>query len=250
MITKDYYTFLEEEKLKKHLYQFDNELTAFQYMFPHDVAKENIRKGDRVLDWGCGNGHYSCYLSYLGVETVGYSFDGLPKCMENRNNFTYKKCDESEPTDINFPDGQFDVVFSIGVLEHVHETGGDQLKSLKEIGRILKKQGKFYCFHLPNRYSWVETLITFIYKFATVNGSKPHSKKFTRKDIEILSKESGFKMLEYGRYNFLPRNVTKRIFPSAVHSMKFRLIFEKLDMILGRCFPIFCNQTYFCVVKI
>ncbi|MBQ4132690.1 MAG: methyltransferase domain-containing protein [Desulfovibrionaceae bacterium] len=47
-------------------------------------------------------------------------------------------------------------MFSIGVFEHVHETGGDQLASLKEISRVLKPEGFFLCFHLPNKYSWVE----------------------------------------------------------------------------------------------
>jgi len=83
---------------------------------------------------------------------------------------------------------------------------------LKEIGRILKRQGKFFCFHLPNKYSWVEAIITLIYKFTTIPGSAPHSKKFTRKDIEKLLERSGYKLLEYRRYNFLPRNFTKKLF--------------------------------------
>lgn len=250
MITHNYYNYLKTKNLLEYLYQFDNELTAFQYILPHEITDRNIKKGDRVLDWGCGNGHFSCYLNYLGIETVGYSFDGFPKCMENSKNFRYKKGEKSEPVEIKFPDKQFDAVFSIGVLEHVHETGGDQLSSMKEIRRVLKQQGKFFCFHLPNKYSWVEVLITFIYKFTTVHGSAPHSKKFTRKNVEKLVSVSGFKLFEYRRYNFLPRNFTKKLFPNAVHSKIFCFVFGKLDYILGKCFPFFCNQTYFCAERI
>lgn len=250
MITKKYYDYLESKMLLEHLYQFDNKLTAFQYIFPYEKTSCHVSKGDFVLDWGCGNGHFSCFLDYLGVETVGYSFDGFPKCLENKANFTYKIGNESEPVKIDFPDNNFNVIFSIGVLEHVHETGGDQLKSLKEIARILKKQGRFYCFHLPNKYSWVETLISIIYKFIKIHGSAPHSKKFTRKDIESLVKASGFKLVEYHRYNFLPRNLTKRLLPKAVHSKCFCILFERLDLILSKCLPFICNQTYFCAEKI
>lgn len=250
MITKSYYDYLQENQLLQHLYQFDNRLTANQYVFPHQKTEGFLSKNDRVLDWGCGNGHFSCFLNYLGIETAGFSFEGFPKCMENKSGYSYQQAGQAEPVKIDFPEQNFDAVFSIGVLEHVHETGGDQVKSLKEIHRILKDDGRFYCFHLPNKYSWVEAMVNLVYKFTRIKGSQPHSKKFSKRDVKQLCAASGLKLIEYQRYNFLPRNLTKRLLPGAVHSRLFCSIFEKTDWLLSRCLPLFCNQSYFYAEKV
>lgn len=250
MITEKFYEFLHSNNLHHNFYQFDNKVMAFQYVVPHEKTIQNRDEMDKVLDWGCAAGHFSSFLDYLGFSVTGYSFDGFPEGLKNSSNFSYKPAPKNEPIKIDFPDDNFDAVFSIGVLEHVHETGGDQLKSLKEIRRILRKNGKFYCFHLPNKYSWVEAFISVIYKITAIRDSAPHSRKFSRREVEELVKRSGLKLLEYRRYNFLPRNQIKRIFPNAVHSKYFIIIFEKLDSILSKFFPLICNQSYFCAEKI
>jgi len=250
MNTIKYYEYLKDKNLVNYFYQFDNKITAFQYVFPHKKIGDSVRKGDKVLDWGCGQGHFSCYLDYMGCETFGYSFDGFPEGLKGRKNFSYKAGNETSPVKIPYGNEKFDSVVSIGVLEHVHETGGDQLKSLEEIKRVLKKGGCFYCFHLPNKFSWVEAMVSFIYKFKKIYGSAPHSKKFSKNDVKKMVECSGFKLIEYQRYNFLPRNLTKRIFPRAVHNKAFQFVFEKIDFILSKIFPFICNQSYFCAEKI
>lgn len=250
MNTKNYYEYLKRENLLGFFYQFDNKISAFQYAFPHEKANSSVSKDVKVLDWGCGQGHFSCFLDYIGCKTSGYSFDGFPEALKGKKNFSYEVGNKASPIEIPFQDKTFDAVFSIGVLEHVHETGGDQLKSLNQIERILKKEGRFYCFHLPNKYSWVEAMISVIYKFTKVHGSAPHSKKFCKNDVEKLIKPSDFKLIEYHSYNFLPRNFTKKLFPKGVHSKLFQFIFEKSDYILSKCLPFICNQSYFCAEKI
>ncbi|MBT7901925.1 MAG: class I SAM-dependent methyltransferase [Candidatus Marinimicrobia bacterium] len=250
MNTKKYYEYLKDKNLVSNFYQFDNKITAFQYIFPHQKTSISVRKGDNVLDWGCGQGHFSCYLDYIGCKTYGYSFDGFPEGLKNRKEFVYEAGNEKDPVKIPFKNKKFDSVFSIGVLEHVHETGGDQIDSLKEINRILKSGSRFYCFHLPNKFSWVEAIISIIYKFGKVHGSAPHSKKFSKNDVKKLLENSGFELIEYHRYNFLPRNLTKRVFPNLVHKNYFQIVFEKTDFIFSKIFPFICNQTYFCAQKI
>ena len=188
MNTIKYYEYLKDKNIVDSFYQFDNKITAFQYIFPHQKANSSVRKGDYVLDWGCGQGHFSCYLDYIGCKTFGYSFDGFPEGLKGIKNFIYELGSEANPVEIPFKSDKFDSVFSVGVLEHVHETGGDQIQSLEEIKRILKKEGCFYCFHLPNKYSWVEAMISFIYKFTKIHGSAPHSKKFSKNDVKNMLK--------------------------------------------------------------
>ncbi|NJN21612.1 MAG: class I SAM-dependent methyltransferase [Leptolyngbya sp. RL_3_1] len=218
--------------MRELLYQFENEFTALQYAFPHEVTAQTLNKGDVALDWGCGNGHFSCYLNYLGMETVGYSFDGFPECMTGKEHYAYKMSDEKEPITIDFPDNQFDAVFSIGVLEHVHEMGGSQVASMAQIRRILKQGGKFYCFHLPNKYSLSEALIALIYQFKPVQFTVPHSKKFTQKAVESLAAEAGLKVVAYQRYNLLPRNLTRRLLPWVATSNWLCLALDRLDVFL------------------
>jgi SAM-dependent methyltransferase len=250
MLTDEYYDHLEREELIRYFYQFDNRLTAHQYDFVHEKAKLFLRENDLVLDWGCGNGHFSHFLCHLGMETVGFSFDGFPEALRENKSFTYKQGTQSEPVRIDFPDEMFVTVFSLGVLEHVHETGGDQRASLDEIRRILRPKGRFVCFHLPNKFSWVEGLITTISRFRAIDGSAPHSRKFAKKDVEQLLASAGFRLVEYQRYNFLPRNLTKKVFPRAVHAQAFRMPFEKTDQLFSQLLPLFCNQSYFCAEKI
>ena len=240
---------LDVENERRFFYQFDNDFTGMQYSLPHDTTQEAIKPGMATLDWGCGNGHFSRYLNWLGAYTASFSFEAIPECMIGKEH-EHRTADLSEPIKIVFPNAEFDAVFSIGVLEHVHEIGGSQIDSLKEIARILKPEGIFYCFHLPNKYSFTEFLVSIASQFTTIKGSAPHSKKFTRQDVEGLARDSGLEILDFQRYNFLPRNLTKRLFPWAVKSRNICLILHKFDVLISKFFPVFCNQIYFSAKKI
>jgi SAM-dependent methyltransferase len=108
-----------------------------------------------------------------------------------------------------FPDARFDAVFSVGVLEHVFQIGGDERASMAEIRRILKPGGRFLCFHFPNRRGWIEPV-------AKATGQAPtlHLRKYGREDVEALTAD-GWRLLESGRYNMLPRNQLCRL-PRAI----------------------------------
>jgi len=77
----------------------------------------------------------------------------------------------------------------VGVLEHVRETGGSEVGSLREILRILKLDGVFVCYHLPNQFSLIEFI-------ASLLSNKYHKYRYTRQSIETLCQQSGFELLE------------------------------------------------------
>ena len=142
--TATFFKFLKQRELLGHFAQFGNLIKGLQYRVPHNAALSFLGPGQEVLDWSCGNGHFSLFLTMHQVNTTGFSFgQGCPAALRHNELFHYVAGDTAEPVHIPFDDNKFDLVFSIGVLEHVHETGGDQAASLAEIHRILKPGGHF-----------------------------------------------------------------------------------------------------------
>lgn len=96
----------------------------------------------RVLEIGSGFGQFSLQLLKFeaSVITTDISEDSL--FIQRQNFSSYKnlqtiKCDmESLP----FEDSYFDLVTSAGALSY-----GDNNKVMKEIHRVLRKEGKFIC---------------------------------------------------------------------------------------------------------
>jgi len=202
---------LERPDVSKAFYHFTGLTGLCQYERLFESVKSISNKDLSVLDWGCGNGWFTYYLWHQGFANVvsyGYGWDAIDAGRKHLPALQYVNGEEaqlSNPSDIPFSDQSFDLVFSVGVLEHVHETGGDQLHSMREINRILRPGGKFFCYHLPNRYTWIE----FIKGLFAADKSKfyLHTKKFTAKDIRNLASESGFTVQRVRRYNLLPYNI-------------------------------------------
>ncbi|MCX6707671.1 MAG: class I SAM-dependent methyltransferase [Candidatus Woesearchaeota archaeon] len=92
-------------------------------------------KGKKVLDVGCGYGNIFRLMKQRGAEP--YGLDICPECIDNlkKLGFSGKVGDCRE---IPYKSNTFDVVYSIGVVEHFDET--DQ--SIAEHIRVCKPGGK------------------------------------------------------------------------------------------------------------
>src|SRR5882762_10140856 len=109
---------------------FGNRLSSDQYRIAYENTLSNLSEGANVMDWGCGNGHFSYFLARTGFRVTGYSFLGYPLPMKaSAERFEFVQGSESDPRRLPFHDGEFDAVVSMGVLEHVRETGGDERAS-------------------------------------------------------------------------------------------------------------------------
>lgn len=249
-MNKNFEQFLLNDKASKGLTQFSNKIRAYQYKKPFTVTSKFLSPAEKALDWGCGNGHLSTFLLHCGQKTTAYGFGEIPESTLLAANplLEFIAADTTEPVKLPFEDGSFDLVLSMGVLEHVHESGGDQLASLKEINRILKGGGYFLCFHLPYSGSWVEKLHTTIMPLKK-HKSYVHTKRFSKNDVTKLNYASGFHLQEWGRYNFLPRNFSHKLPLSVANNTIFASSFNALDTILTLIFPYFCNQSYFIAQK-
>lgn len=218
---------------------FDTITTGAQYRLLHRLCEEWIARDAHVLDWGAGTGHASTFLSRAGYVTTGYSLDGFSfKDLVESPPYRFVPADPSEPVRLPFGDGEFDAVLSVGVLEHVRETGGNEIGSLREIHRILRPGGIFLCVHLPNAASWIEA-------FARVRGDSGHAYRYSPRDVREIFGAAGFVIRRYGRYGALPRNRVSRVIPRWLcDSETFSRIYDAADRIGAALIPWFVQNHY------
>ncbi|MFC1807378.1 class I SAM-dependent methyltransferase [Candidatus Omnitrophota bacterium] len=112
-----------------------------------NILKERFEKNSisvsgvgKALDDGCGSGRYSFALKELGCLNVT-GIDVSPDSIALARNINPFKDEVSftqgSVLELPFEDGDFDFVFSNGVLHHTKSTE----KGLKEIYRVLKDDG-------------------------------------------------------------------------------------------------------------
>lgn len=229
--------------LARFAFQFRCRASAHQYRLVYERTLRYLNAGAKVLDWGCGNGHFSYFLTQHGISTTGFSFDPKPTMLELASLFTYVRGSEQDPVTLPFPESSFDAVFSIGVLEHVRETGGSELGSLQEIHRILRPGGYFMCYHFPNKYGWIEPI-----KQKLLPSSHFHRYKYTTANIRELVSVAGLSLIEMGTYGFLPRNEMCRLPASLSMGRGFVSWIDKVDNILCHIASRF-SQNFLFVAK-
>ncbi len=177
----------------------------FEFLF--DYAK----KEEKVLDLGCGSGRFYRILEEKNTEYTGV--DNSEKLITIAKN-KYPEADFRVATAARMPfeDNHFDKIFSIAVLHHI-PSKELRLKFLNEAKRVLKKDGlliltvwKFWrkeeCLRFI-KYSILKMIGKSKLDFNDV--FEPWGKKteryyhwFSKKELEKLARESGFKIKEAG----------------------------------------------------
>jgi ubiquinone/menaquinone biosynthesis C-methylase UbiE len=175
-----------------------------------------------VLDWGSGKGHVSYWMkkNNINVTSCDVSNTGVTSAFIIKSPiYSYANIEAVELKHeyiLPFNDSSFDVVISSGVLEHV----ANDFESLKEINRILKKDGLFFCFHLPYKYSYTQNIQHF-------KGNWYHDKLYSKKEVKCLLEKTNYKLLDIWHRALFP----KRSFVPPCYSS-----IEKIDNWL-------CNYT-------
>ena len=135
-----------------------------------EQAQARIPAGAWVLDAGAGEGQYKHYFDHtnyvgldLGVGDVTWDYDGLDTLGDLRH--------------LPFPDESFDAAVCVQTLEHVNEP----MRVINEIGRVLKRNGRFY---LSAPMSWHQ-------------HQKPHDYfRYTSFGFRHLLENSGMRVIE------------------------------------------------------
>ncbi len=234
---------IQEQYPDYDLSQFKSLVSANQYYQLYQTLSKYVFQNSEVLDWGCGNGHFSYFLFKAGYKAFGFSFNDF-KFREYLTQFDYefKLGKHDEPCLIPYLDNTFNAVVSVGVLEHVRETGGNEIDSLKEIYRILKPGGYFICYHFPNQFSWIESIS------AHIPNKHYHQYRYNTKMILNLCEKTNLELLEIKRYGVLPRNIWSNLPNQIKNSRLMSNICNITDEILKYPCSLLC-QNYLFVAK-
>jgi SAM-dependent methyltransferase len=233
--------------LQHHVWQWQSYAAFCQYRRVYEATGRYLRPDALALDWGCGNGHFSYFLARQGIRSVGYSFEAPPPLMADEALFEHRRGDPREPVRLPFDGDSFDLVFSVGVLEHVHEAGGNARGSILELERVLKPGGHFLCFHLPNRYAWGENLRKVLKRLGA--AEEFHPVLYTNRSFGDLLRATTLEVVEAWRYSWLPRNRLSRLPAIMSESPGGVAIINSIDAGLERVLAPFCQNWAFVLVK-
>ena len=208
------------------LYFLLNKVAVMMYIAMADGIKRILNKG-KILDWGCGYGHLSYLLKKRGFDIESYDINGEEELEQIRRRFGINCVYGDDGAEIPFSEGEFDAVVSCGVLEHV----SDESASLREIFRVLRENGYFFIYMLPNLYSHTEFI-------ADIKGRGVHPKKYKRKQIRKSLISNGFEVLRISYCNAIPKNLTgiSGSLPYIYNRFYKQIVY--LDKILTRVPPI------------
>jgi len=142
----------------------------------------------RILDVGCGAGHFLNGMKLRGWQTFGIEVsEGAAAYARERFGL---EVHVGELEEAEFPAACFDVITLWHVLEHLH----DPLATLMEINRLLKDDG-LLVFAIPN---WESVDARLFGEFWVGLDVPRHLYVFARPALESLLFEAGFKIVEAG----------------------------------------------------
>jgi tRNA (uracil-5-)-methyltransferase TRM9 len=175
---------------------------------------DHVRDGDRVLDFGCGNGRLlelfgEKKIDYVGVD-VSEKLIEIAKQKHVQENITFQKI--SGQGTLALPDDYFNAVYSIAVFhhlpseEHRKEITAELFRVLKPGGRAVIAvwnlwQGKYLKNLLSSWLSklsgrsdldWKDCRITFTDNQGQVFSRYHHA--FTKRELKKLFERAGFEV--------------------------------------------------------
>ncbi|MEQ8478568.1 class I SAM-dependent methyltransferase [Fulvivirga sp.] len=177
-----------ELELKDHysVYGYSND----QYISPitvkryHDLLNkfEKYRRTNKIIDVGCGTGHFLVEAKKRGWEVYGteYSEQAVRLC-EGKGIKMHRGILNQQSINIS----DFDIVTSFEVIEHINNPQSE----LPNIHSLLRKGGLFYCttpnFNALERYLTKEN-------YSVINYPE-HLSYYTKRSLHIALKRNGFK---------------------------------------------------------
>ena len=151
----------------------------------------------QLLDWGCGMGQVSFLLHEHGFRPTSADRPDYPsRLFLERGKLEFFPLEHEYQ--LPFESESFHVVTSFGVLEHVPQ----ERESLREIRRILKPGGLFFCVNLPRYFSWTQ-------RIAHMRGNDYHDRLYRRKNVRKLMAQIDFGILDIWERQIFPKNTIR-----------------------------------------
>lgn len=139
------------------------------------------RRGDWLLDLGCGTGHWSRFFASLGFSVVG--IDISPDMVAEARSHAFERCsfEAADAGKLPFSDSAFEIAAAMATLEFIPHPE----KALEEMKRCLKPGGQIIIGTL-NRLSSLN-------RRRLENGEEPYSsaKMLSPKELRALLKPHG-----------------------------------------------------------
>ncbi len=156
------------------------------------IALSLLKKHDReldshtILDIGSSEGAFLDYLSTHHLKFTGIDID------ENALTFCRKRgygnqVQYGDIKNIPFQECSFNVATALDIIEHVD----DDLKAVKEISRVLAKEG--IALIIVPAYQWLWSRHDIAYH---------HQRRYSSKSFKILISGSGLKTKQWSYFNF------------------------------------------------
>lgn len=227
------------------------------------VLRTSLPENGRILDVGCGNGVISRHLGRLGFTVLG--IDVSDKTIEKARsidpmpNVTFMKMSAEE---LVASGETYDGVICSEVLEHLNDPGS----LLKVLYASLAKNGKLIItvpngkgpremfvtrpvlrMRSKNNWMWrsiVRTKKMMGYSGTTVQSAADnldHVQFFSRKDLENLSQQFGFKITGFGKANFV-----EDVFPFSFFAKRISFL-QKVDCKIADILPYHFTGGFFTV---
>jgi SAM-dependent methyltransferase len=143
----------EEENIKKaELTITAYDLIVRRFIDEHASNVDNVivdkishlikekRLGGRILDAGCGPGHYTNAFALRGFEAIGIDLSALMVETASRN---YPGCrfEIADFCDLPFPENYFSSVFCMAAFQHIPIEEFHALRTLEGFYRVLEEDG-------------------------------------------------------------------------------------------------------------
>ena len=171
------------------------DLKGYQDLLAYSFIRKNIRPGARVLEIGGGNSRvlraigsdYECWnldkLEGVGNGPVRIDTTGFRLVQDYIGAFS-----------ADLPQGYFDLVFSISVLEHVEQTEENFAAICRDIARVLKPGGwSLHCLDVVarGRQTFSNALLPYIFRqIETVNPWVPFEQLYLDPYVYAMSEQA------------------------------------------------------------
>jgi len=146
----------------------------------------HLRRGQKLLEIGCGRGEFLDAFQQLGMNCYGVDLSDHGFC--NLKDIQVVRCDISQDA-LPFEDSSFDIVYNKSLIEHLYSP--DHL--MKETCRVLKPGGRVVIL-TPD---WVSQMKVFYEDYT-------HSRPYTPTALSDLLKVYEFKKIESELFYQLP----------------------------------------------
>lgn len=237
-MTMEFIRFTDEKRLK----------------FIAQTIEQSIVKGAQVLDIGCGNGIISRRLGEMGFNVLGVDVSEKAIATANSLNKSSNVRFEVKSAEQLVADGQkYEAIICSEVLEHLHQPD-NLLKVLRIIlaergvlivtvpngqgGRELfvTKPVQALMNNFPRIWRWLSKIKSVLgYKGTTIQSDADdlsHIQFFTVKSLGLLASESGFRIVQWKKSNFI-----EDVFPVSFITKRVRVL-QKLDCSIAEALPL------------